>query len=223
MKKLSIFILIAMTVLVGYAQKDTKAKSILDKVSTKTQSYKTIKASFSYNMENLQDGVNETYNGTVFLKGDKYKILLMGTETYSNGKHRWVYMPDDEEVNFYDVKKKDKKNKNQDDDILSNPSDLFTIYSKGFKYKYINEVVENGRELYLIELVPRKRKRNFFKIKVKIDKAKLQLYSLKYLSKDGSRYTIKITKFTPNVKMGDSMFTFDTKAHPNVEVVDMRE
>ena len=128
MTKFSILILFLTTALVGYAQKDPKAKKILDKVSTKTKSYKTIKADFSYNMENLQDGVNETFEGTVFLKGEKYKILLMGTETYSNSKHRWVYMPDEEEVNLYDVEKKDRKNKNQDDDVLSNPSDLFTIF-----------------------------------------------------------------------------------------------
>ncbi|RLD64385.1 MAG: outer membrane lipoprotein carrier protein LolA [Bacteroidetes bacterium] len=223
MKKKLITILFLATTLVGYSQKGPKAKSILDKVSSKTKSYKTIKSNFSYNMENLQDGVNETFEGTVFVKGNKYKILLMGTETYSNGKNRWVYMPDEEEVNLYEVEKKDRKNKNQDDDVLSNPRDLFNIYNKGFKYKYISEVVEDGRKLYLIELVPRNKKKNFFKIKVKIDKAKYQLYSIKYFSKDGNRYTIKIKNFKPNVKMQDDMFTFDTKAHPDVEVVDMRE
>lgn len=223
MTRLLIIILFVTTSFMGYAQKDPKAKKILDKVSAKTKSYKTIKANFSYNMENLQDGVNETYDGTVFIKGDSYKIVLMGTETYSNGKHRWVYMPDDQEVNLYDVKKKDKKHKKKDGDILSNPKDLFTIYNKGFKYKYIGDVIEKGRTMYLIELVPRNRKRNFFKIKVKIDKNKMQLYSFKYFGKDGSRYTIKITKFMPNVKMNDSMFTFNPKAHPDVEIVDMRD
>ncbi|MBE9468476.1 MAG: outer membrane lipoprotein carrier protein LolA [Bacteroidetes bacterium] len=221
MTRLSIIIIFLTTALVGYGQKEPKAKSILDKVSSKTKSYKTIKSDFSYNMENLQDGVNETFEGTVFVKGDKFKLLLMGTETYSNGKQRWVYMPDEDEVNLYDVEKKDRKNK--DDDVLSNPSDLFTIYSKGFKYKYISEVVENGRKLYLIELVPRNKKKRFFKIKVKVDKAKYHLYSIKYFSKDGSRYTIKVKNFRPNVKMNDAMFTYNTKTNPDVELIDMRE
>jgi outer membrane lipoprotein-sorting protein len=223
MTRLSIIIIFLATTLVGYGQKEPKAKSILDKVSSKTKSYKTIKSDFSYNMENLQDGVNETFEGTVFVKGDKFKLLLMGTETYSNGKNRWVYMPDEDEVNLYDVEKKDRKKNNNNDDVLRNPSDLFNIYNKGFKYKYISEVAENGRKLYLIELVPRNKKKSFFKIKVKVDKAKYQLYSIKYFSKDGNRYTIKIKNFKPNVKMNDAMFTFNTKENPDVELIDMRE
>ena len=39
--------------------KDAKAAALLDEVSTKTKSYKSIKADFSYKMENKQAKINE--------------------------------------------------------------------------------------------------------------------------------------------------------------------
>ena len=40
--------------------------------------------------------------------------------------------------------------------------------------------------------------------------------------KNGNRYTYEIKAFTPNPTLADSFFTFDTNAHPGVEVVDLR-
>jgi len=40
--------------------------------------------------------------------------------------------------------------------------------------------------------------------------------------KAGNRYKYTITKFTANVKVDDSFFTFDPKKYPGIEVIDLR-
>ena len=53
MKKFHIFIILIFAFLTAFAQQEQKAKDILDKVSAKTKSYKTIKAEFTSTLENL--------------------------------------------------------------------------------------------------------------------------------------------------------------------------
>ena len=67
-------IFFSMAVISVYSQKDQKASDLLDQVSAKTKSYKSIKADFSYKMENAKAKINEEKQGTLLLSGDKYKI-----------------------------------------------------------------------------------------------------------------------------------------------------
>ena len=55
---------------------DQKAKKILDKVSQKTRSYKTISADFIFTMENKEMDIHEKNKGSIKLKGQKYVVNL---------------------------------------------------------------------------------------------------------------------------------------------------
>ena len=71
MKKL--LFLIALVPGFVFGQNPEKAKEILDQVTAKTKTYKTIKADFSFSLENLQEDIKEEYKGNIAIKGDKYK------------------------------------------------------------------------------------------------------------------------------------------------------
>ncbi len=216
MKKFHIFIILIFAFHTAFAQQEQKAKDILDKVSAKTKSYKTFKAEFTSTLENLQEDIKETYKGTIFIKGAQYKLLFMGAEIFSDGNTIWTYLTEEEEVNINEPNK-------EDESFLSNPTKIFTIYEKDFKYKFVNEKFQKGRALYEIDLFPIKRDKAYSRIKLKIDKTKMQIFSIKYYGKDGNHYTIEILKFTPDIEMNDKMFIFNEKEHPDVEVIDMRE
>ncbi len=214
MKKILIYTLaLAFSVSSLFAQ-DQKAKSILDKLSTKTKSYSTIKADFTFKLDNQQEDISETYKGTVWVKGDKYKVSLMGTVIYFNGKDQYTYLKDANEVNITEP--------DEDDGESLNPSKIFTMYNSGFKQKFIKEKFEDTRALYEIDLYPKNLEKEYSRVKLKVDKTKNQIYSIKQYGKDGNHYTIKILKFTPNASMSDAMFTFNKSKHAGVEVNDMR-
>ena len=198
------------------AQQDPKAKEILDKVTQTTQAYKSIEATFSFTMENKARNIKETKNGSVVLKGNKYKVLLneMGVEVYSDGKSVWTYMAEANEVSISEL--------NGDNSDMMDPSKVFTIYQKGFNYKFVNEATLNGNAVYVIDLVPQKADMEYKTITLNIDKAKMMICNAVMQGKDGNIYTVKVDQFKTDKPFSDSFFAFDASKHPNIEVSDMR-
>ncbi|MEI7596220.1 MAG: outer membrane lipoprotein carrier protein LolA [Bacteroidota bacterium] len=194
------------------AAQDPKAKSILDGVSAKIKTYTSMQVEFSQSMVNTKDKINENQQGKIQLKGDKYHLTLASQTVISDGKTTWTYLKDVNEVNVDNASK---------DEEAINPTSIFTIWEKGFKYKYIKEEIQNGVPVHIIDLTPIKGK-SFFKVRLIIDKNKQQLTSASIHEKNGTIYTYKIIKFTPNISINESIFTFNKASYPGVQVIDMR-
>lgn len=218
MKKL-LTIIIAFVALSTYnasAQDDVKAKAILDELSAKTKSYSNIKATFSYTLENPSAKINETQEGTITIKGSKYRLEIAGQEVISDGKTVWTYLKDANEVQINNI------DPSSSDAIT--PSNIFTMYEKGFKYKFEGEKTENGKVIQSINLYPIDTKaKAFHTVKLYIDKNAKQIHSIKVLSKDGNNYTYTVKSFVPNADVTDAHFTFNAAKYPKVEVIDLRE
>ena len=103
-----------------------------------------------------------------------------------------------------------------------NPAKIFTIYEKGFKSVYTNDTKLNGKTLHNIDLTPIDSKRSFFKVRLQIEKLTKQITNAVIFDKNGNKYTYTIKTFTPNVKVPESTFAFDSKLYPGVELVDLR-
>ncbi len=215
MKKLISCIVIVGTTFCLFAQTDTKAKAILAEVSKKYRTLNSFKADFSYTIDNPQAKVKDTQSGTLLVlsRANKYKVTLKGQELISDGKSQWTYLIADKEVQLSNV---------DNSPNTLNPAKIFTIYEKGFKYLYTEDSKVDGRACYVIDLVPTDDKRSFFKIRLKIDKISKLITNALIFDKNGSRYTYAIKSFTPNVNVQESIFTFDSKKYPGVEVVDLR-
>ena len=197
------------------AQTDAKAKAILSEVSKKYRSYDVIKTDFTFTLDNPQAKVKETQAGTLYAKAksNKYKVVLKSQELISDGKTQWTYSKADKEVQLSEV---------DNSSAAINPAQIFTIYEKGFKYLYGGEKKVNNRVVHVIDLTPTDSKRSFFKVRLNVDKATKQISNAVIFDKNGNRYTYLIRTFTPNVKVPESTFAFDTKRYPGVEVVDLR-
>ncbi|AFD05919.1 LolA family protein [Solitalea canadensis] len=217
MKK-SIFIsALAMVVSVAaFAQSpaEKQAKDILTGVSAKYRSFDAIKTDFSYTLENPSEKINETQNGTLYIKqkSNKYKVILGGTELFSDGKLSYTYLKDSKEIQINNLEKNGEG---------LNPAQIFTIYEKGFKYLLKGEKKEGATTVQLIDLVPVVTKQ-FSKIELSVDKKQKQLKQIKIFDKNGNRYTYKVKTFVLNPKVDDAFFAFDKKKYPGVEVVDLR-
>ncbi len=216
MKKIIVFSIFLLSIFSAFSQQDVKAKEVLDKLSQKTKTYKTIKIEFSTTIENLAKKTKETNTGSVFMKATKYKVNFLNTELYCDGKTIWSYLKEAQEVNI--------KNASDEDNSVLNPAKIFTIYNEGFKYQYLGEKTENGKNVHEIDLFPIKSgEKNYSRVKLVIDKDNLQIVSIKTIGKDGINYTINVTKFTADQNMDDNIFIYDEKAHKGVEVIDLRD
>ena len=105
------------------------------------------------------------------------------------------------------------------DDAI-NPSNIFTIYEKGFKYKFESE----DATTQIISLFPTNPdKKKFHTIKLYIDKTKKQITSVKMFMKDGTTQTYTIKTFVCSAVIPDTDFVFDTKAHKGISIEDLRD
>ena len=212
--KNSILALCAMIlVITASAQYDPKALQSLDAMSKKYKAIPAFEANISYVLTNDVEKVNEEFKGKITVKGDKFKLALPEQEVINNGSTVWTYLPEAKEVNIdnYDPTSEDV-----------NPSKIYDIYKKGFKYLYLQDKTEGGVLCEEIDLVPEKKDAQFFKIKMFINKKDKSIQSWVMFDKGGNRYKYTISKFNPNIKVDDSFFAFDLKKYPGVEVVDLR-
>jgi len=196
------------------AQSDAKAKSILEAVSKKINSLKSLKANFALHLAGANGKVNETKKGTFFLKGPKYHVVIGGQEIICDNKTVWTYNKEAKEVQV--------SNYNPNEQTLS-PAKLFTnFYDKEYKYKYIGERKANGKTYNVVELTPTNNSKQFSKVELMVDKTSNTIAGGNIWQKNGNKYQYDISNFSPNANIPDTYFSFDSKAHPGVEVVDLR-
>lgn len=179
-------------------QKDAKATEILNKVSAKTKAYKTISADFTYSVKS--DNIDEKQKGKLVLKGDNYKYSIFGITKISNGKKICTISDADEEIII--------TNADFNDADEFSPSEIFTIYQKGYKYRYIKETTITGKTVHVIELYPETEKNNpYRRITMFIDKAESAIHKIDFYHKTSAKvFSISIDKATYNTVVADTTF-----------------
>lgn len=216
MKRIIVLLVVALGFAdTSFAQTDAQAKAILTNVSKQYRSYSVIRAEFSFTLENPQAKIKETQQGSIIVKTgtNKYKVAMTDQELFSDGRSQWTYLKENKEVQVTDVD-------NNSDGL--NPASVFTMYEKGYKYLYNGEKKSGTKVYQSIDLTPLDINKTIFKVRLTIDKAAKQITNAVIFDKSGNKYTYAIKSFTPNVKVSEGIFSFDTKKYPGVEVVDLR-
>jgi outer membrane lipoprotein-sorting protein len=191
---------------------DKKSSEILDKLTKVTEAYKTIYIEFSYKMFNAEADIDETTDGILTIMGNNYKHNIAGQQVICDGETVWTYIKDVEEVQVNSV---------EEDEGSITPNKLLTAYNDDYRSKFIREDFQYGADVNIIDLSPLEGK-SYYKVRLIIDKAKDQLLEITIFDKNGSTYSYIIKKFTPNVEVDESAFTFNESDYPGVDVVDMR-
>ncbi|MCY1723094.1 outer membrane lipoprotein carrier protein LolA [Prolixibacteraceae bacterium Z1-6] len=195
---------------------DTKANKILDEVSAKTKTYKSISADFVFSMENKEMEIDEQNEGSIKLKGQKYCVALpgVGIEVFSDGTTLWNYMKEGNQVTISSI--------DDESSELMDPSSLFTIYEKGFRSEFVDEKKEGTKTVYRINLFPDSDAYEVSKIEVSIDKATMMIHEATLYGTDGNLYGILVKRIESDKDLSDSDFIFDVSKYADVEVIDFR-
>lgn len=208
-------LILCITALAQTQETDPKAKAILDKLSAKTKAFSSITANFNSSLDNKKANLKVNQKGSLRLKGNKYKVELDDYLIINDGTTAWTYTKESNEVQVDDAAELKGGNSIK-------PSEIFTIWEKGFKYKYEKEVTIAGAKCDIIKLFPKDNKRNFHTIILTINKTKMEVQGVEVLGKGGEIYTYTVTKFQPNLALVDTDFQFNKTKYPGVEVIDNR-
>jgi outer membrane lipoprotein-sorting protein len=193
---------------------DPDAKKVLDNVSSKFKTYKTVTANFTLKIENSAGKLLGTKAGVAYIKGNKYRVNTSDEEIYSDGNNTWSL---DKSANEVQLTKYDPSSN------AITPQKMFTsFYDKDFLYKLNDDVKKGSKTFQEVELTPTDKTQTFYKVLLQIDKASKNIVETKVFEKNGNRYTYTINSLKTNTPVSESLFSYNAKAHPGVELIDLR-
>ena len=211
MKKIFALALSLTLTLVAFAQGE-KAEDIIERITTKTQSYKSVEFDFTFTYQDPGSGEDVSEQGKLLISGDKYILDIEGQKVICDGKTIWTYIKDAWEVQINAI---------EEDDEAITPSKLLTTYNNDYKARIDKEYKEEGVRYTRIELKPDEGKK-WVKLDVVVNTDKDQISEITIHDKNGGKINYKIDKQIPDVAVTDKDFVFNPADFPDVEVIDMR-
>jgi outer membrane lipoprotein-sorting protein len=217
MKKITLLFLLLISVAFNFeavAQKDAKAKAILDAMSQKFQAMNGFTANFDFTFQD-QSGSSDRQTGEIAVKDEQYRLKLPDQEIYNDGKTVWTFIQTDsyKEVTINDASQMEGE---------LTPSNIYRMYESGYNYKLIGEKQFQGKTAQLVELTAIKSGSPFEKVTLRIEKTTNNLLGWEMYDGQGGIFSYAFTNLKTNVNLAANYFSFDVKQYPGIEVIDLR-
>ena len=201
-KHLQIILAILLVSITSLASAQKSANDVVNNIVKSLRDKKNVELNFKYQYVVDVSNQSDEQFGTAYFQGEAYKILLSEQQTISDGKTIWSYLVDDEEVVV----------SNATDGSDNTPLKLLTTLDKDYTAVFTDDdviMLTNSEGQYKL-------------INLLIDPKKSTLKGMEIYADDGSKMTIAISEMKFDQDLRDNFFTFDEKAHPNVDIIDMR-
>ncbi len=200
-------ILLLLTTGLTQAQDAQKAKELLDDVTAKVKRYHNIVIDFKYTLNNAKENINQESKGDVTLKGNMFKLNIMGVTKIFDGVKNYTISPEDEEITI-------SKHDDSDENAVT-PSKMLTFFNQGYKFSW--DILQNikGRKIQYIKLIPINTKDQRKEILLGIDIQTKHIYNLIETGKNGTRTTLTINSFKVNQPISKNLFVFEKSKYPN--------
>ena len=192
--------------------KDLKCEKILQDVSDNIQ--KNVATKFKFQLEIKSEDINEIQNGYALIENDKFYYKTEEREVICDGINVWTYLPEDNEC-YIDLL--------EDLDNTLNPNEIFILWKKDFKFKYIKKTVINNQTIHKIKMFPSQPdKSNFHTIIIDVNESLKSISEASVKTKDGVTIKTTISNLSSNPKINPKQFTWDADSHPNSDEIDNR-
>ena len=215
MRKYIFSVLIALLSLPVIAQQQqSQARVILDKTAEAFRKAGGVKADFT--VKAVTNGLVEgAENGTIQLKGEKFVLKTSDIITWFDGKTQWSYMVRNDEVNV--------STPTQEELQQINPYTFLYMYQKGFSYKLGTVKTFQGKAVWEVVLTANDKKQELESITLYVTKNAYEPVCIQLQQRgQKTRNEITVTAYQTGLDYADDVFTFDRKAYPTAEVIDLR-
>ncbi len=183
------------------------AEALIRLLVNQLKSHKNVEMVFSYQISADGKNYSDSENGHAWLQGEAYKVEMTEQQTISDGKTIWSYLVEEEEVMV----------SNATDGTDNTPLKLLTSLDESY-VATLTGIDAQG--LATVELA--NPKGQYKRVTLKIDTKKIELKSADVYMEDGNKLVVNVEEMKFDQKLDDDFFTFDTKKHPKVDVIDMR-
>jgi len=201
-----LFILLISSITV--AQEQQRAEALLDEVSENLAQFNNIAITFTYELVNRKELIQQKEKGSLIVEGDAYLLKLMGIEQLSDGINKHTINADNEEVLIEPLS-------NGFDEGLS-PSKIFSFYNQGYRFEWdILQPLYGGRKIQYIKLIPIDTYAQASYLLLGIDTKTKNIYKLIEVGNDGTETTLTIGSFKTNIEIPTNTFVFSASDYPN--------
>jgi outer membrane lipoprotein-sorting protein len=212
---LSSVVIISFFPLLAFAQKEAKAKEILDKSSAAFSAAGDISAYFTMDIKDTPNKQSAAFDGNIELKANQFHIDMPDSEIWYNGTTQWILQKEWNEVNISEPSEQEIQ--------MLNPGIIFMLYKNGSKYKYLSEKNDiKMRKIHEIELIPQNKKSDLAKIVVQIHETDWMPVMFHIYFTNKIENIIYINKYQTNLNYSGNRFTFDATKYPDAEIIDLR-
>jgi hypothetical protein len=201
-----LFILLISSITV--AQEQQRAEALLDEVSENLAQFNNISITFTYELVNRKELIQQKEKGSLIVDGNAYLLKLMGIEQLSDGINKHTINLDNEEVLIESLSDSFEQG-------LS-PSKIFSFYNQGYRFEWdILQPLYGGRKIQYIKLIPIDTYAQASYLLLGIDTKTKNIYKLIEVGNDGTETTLTIGSFKTNVEIPTNTFVFSASDYPN--------
>ncbi|NOR27308.1 MAG: outer membrane lipoprotein carrier protein LolA [Lutibacter sp.] len=202
MKKLVLFLTVLFLSISTYSQNSNEAKSLLDEVANKVETYKNIYIEFNHKFDNSEAEIHQETRGSVTLKGDLYHLNYMGTEQLFDGNKVYLIIHEDEEIIIQ------KPSENEEETLT--PSKMFSFYKNGYTYKMGELKNIKGIKIQYVKLTPIDSNSEIISVLIGIDIKTKHIYNVIETGANSTITTLEVRTFKTNQPISEKLFIFDT-------------
>ena len=182
------------------------AEALIRLMVDQMKSHKNVEMDYKYQI-NANGLTTESQQGKAWLQGEAYKVEMVEQQIISDGKTIWTYLVDEEEVMV--------SNATEGED--NTPLKLLTSLDENYAATLTGMDAKGNATIELASPIGQYRR-----ITLRANPNKLAISSMDVYMEDGTKLILTIDEMKFDQNLDDKFFTFDTKKHPNVDVIDMR-
>ena len=187
---------------------EQRAEILLNEVSESMAQFDNISITFTYELVNRKELIQQKEKGSLVMEGDTYLLKLMGIEQLSDGINKHTINSENQEVLIEPLG-------NGFDEDLS-PSKIFSFYKQGYRFEWdIMQPLYGGRKIQFIKLIPIDTYSQASYLLLGIDTYTKNIYKLIEVGNDGTETTLTISSFETNIEIPKNTFVFSLSEYPN--------
>ena len=193
----------------GYSQANLDAELLLNKVSDNIKSYENIYINYAYTLQNLEEDISQTNNGSFVTENDNWRFEMLGVTRIFDGDKLYSISPDDEEVTI--------SSQDPEDETTITPNKMLYFYEDGYYFEMDeSRLIGNGqfrKKIQYVKLVPKDSEAEIKYILLGIDTEFNQIYEVIETGKNETVTTISIVDFEFNLPLDANLFVFDKEKY----------
>lgn len=210
-------IVAGLSILVTVNAQDDRVHPYMQAVSEQFKMEEGYEIQMDYIREDIMQESTGEGDGTIWMKGLMYKMIVDDYIVYFNGAKLYSQNTDTEEVY---VSTPDPEDPGY---LQSVPIRAIKAYQQDFKYQFMGEKNFMGKQRIEIQLYPLDLTGPYSMLKLYIQPSTMKLEAFVLKHKEGINYTMILTSVEGKQKLDDSTFTFDQQAYPDTEIIELLE